>query len=251
MTHVKWITFDLDGTLMQNPFGKWVFPEISRLCQQDLRSDLYRLHQERMRNKQYVAAYDWQEMLEIVLREKGLDLDIDVESLVLKHSVIPKVHLLEEDIPSALQSLSRRGYALAVMTNGFEIYQLPVLKALGIDGYFDCIITPEKVGTAKPDVGMADALKRMGTLIAHVGDRIDHDVIFANDLGIASVLVWREMPEALRRHPPEERVRTDEGNAYVLAKWREETGDAADQSSAVPAPDLLIYSIQELICLKF
>jgi len=25
-----WITFDLDGTLMQNPFGKWVFPEIAR-----------------------------------------------------------------------------------------------------------------------------------------------------------------------------------------------------------------------------
>lgn len=251
MTQVRWISFDLDGTLMQNPFGKWVFPEINRLCRQDLRDDLYRLHRERMRKKQYVAAYDWQEMLECVLRARGLDLAIDVESLVVKHSAVPKVYLLEEGISSALQTLSRRGYALAVLTNGFAIYQLPVMQALGIDRCFDCIITPEKAGTAKPDVRMADALLHTGTLAAHVGDRLDHDVALANELGIASVLVWRDMPEALRRLPPEERARSDEARAYALEKWHRETGEAAASSSAVPTPAFLIHSIHELIHLKF
>ena len=56
--------------------------------------------------------------------------------------------------------------------------QLPVLKALAIDGFFHDIVTPEQAGTAKPAPGIfRDAWRSRlaaGTPI-HVGDDLIHD----------------------------------------------------------------------------
>jgi FMN phosphatase YigB (HAD superfamily) len=93
----KWITFDLDGTLMQNPFGKWVLPEIEELVSNRLKREvrareaLMREHEERMRQNRTVDAYDWDDMVRQLLREHLIELEIDVERLVLKHAAAPKI----------------------------------------------------------------------------------------------------------------------------------------------------------------
>lgn len=92
----KWITFDLDGTLMQNPFGKWVFPEVEELISNQLQRQfksteaLVREHELRMQQNRTVEAYDWDEMVKQLLAELQIELEIDVEQLVLKHSIDPK-----------------------------------------------------------------------------------------------------------------------------------------------------------------
>ncbi len=98
----KWITFDLDGTLMQNPFGAFIFPEIIekmlKLSKKpyDVYKALVNEHLVRMKTKQYVAAYDWDDIVATHLQEMNIDCEIDVEKLVKKHSEKPKSILIRK-----------------------------------------------------------------------------------------------------------------------------------------------------------
>ena len=192
----KWITFDLDGTLMQNPFGLGVFPEIKRQVYAenpdiDVLAEMLEVHEQRLAHEENDQAYDWDGILDKVLKAHHLDLNLNVLDLVIQHCKPPYIALLEEEVPEILKELQHLGYSLAVITNGYYNYQFPVMKALNISDYFEAIITPEQVGHAKPHPGMADKLIAKGTLVAHVGDRVDHDVVFANQLGAMSILISR------------------------------------------------------------
>ncbi|MDF2717685.1 MAG: haloacid dehalogenase, partial [Paenibacillus sp.] len=118
--------------------------------------------------------------------------------LVLKHSTAPKIYLLEETVIPTLLKLKELGFSLATVTNGFYKFQYPVMKRLGISGLFDEIVTPELAGCGKPDVGIFRGLQESGQIVAHVGDRLDHDVYLANRSGIPSVLIYRDLPPIFR-----------------------------------------------------
>ena len=224
----KWITFDLDGTLMQNPFGKWVFPaieeSISKKLQKPFKSTeaLVLEHEARMQQNRTVEAYDWDEMVRLLLQEIQLDLDINVEELVLEHSIAPKIYLLEPDSLSVLKKLKEKGYSLATVTNGFYKYQFPVMRELGLSEWFDAIITPEIAGCGKPDVNILKSLQESGEIVAHVGDRLDHDVYLANQSGIPSVLIYHKLPEALKGYRPEERAAAQECKEICRKKLKVE-----------------------------
>jgi len=250
----RWITFDLDGTLMQNPFGKWIFPEVEALVcaglsePYEVRKALVREHEARMDRNETVAAYDWDEMLRQLLEQLNLKLEIDIEQLVLKHSIQPKIYLLEDSILATLEKLKSKGYSLAVATNGFYKYQYPVMKELGLAEWFDEIITPEKVGCGKPNTGMVRELLQSGELVAHVGDRLDHDVYLANRLGVPSMFIYRDLPEALRKLPIEQRSADPEFIAICENKLKAENSSL----TAVPLPPdyvatHVLYRLEELL----
>ncbi|WP_261381557.1 HAD family hydrolase [Paenibacillus cremeus] len=249
----RWITFDLDGTLMQNPFGKWVFPEVKQLIEQQLNTtynsteSLVREHELRMSQNRSVEAYDWDDMLRQLLKELQLELEIDIEQLVIKHSVAPKIYLLEETIIPTLKSLKQQGYSLATVTNGFYKYQFPVMKALGLSECFDEIITPEIAGCGKPNEGIFRALLESGTIVAHVGDRLDHDVFLANHKNVYSILIYHNLPDCLRPLAPHERPRTESFLQISEEKLKKES--AYLSSTPFPesyTPSHVIYTLAEL-----
>lgn len=268
----SWITFDLDGTLMQNPFAAWIFPEITNVVREQLRNGidvdddagfdmgklLYEEHRKRMEAGKTVRAYDWDDMLRQVLAELGAEqsIDIQVEQLVRKHAVPPtKVYLLEEGVKPVLEQLSQHGYRLAVATNGYYKYQFPVLEALGIAQYFERIVTPETAGGGKPDMHMLHAVRQHGSIAAHVGDRLDHDVYMANQFGTASILVHRKLPQELQQLAPEQRMYEPAFVPICSQQLQRESqslytklfGD--DDGKELPEqirPDFVIRSIHEL-----
>jgi putative hydrolase of the HAD superfamily len=250
----RWITFDLDGTLMQNPFGKWVFPEIKQLfagwLQQEVNTTeaLVNEHERRMSQNRTVEAYDWDDMVRLLLAEHKLDREIDVEKLVLQHSVVPKIHLLEDSIIPVLTQLKQRGFSLATVTNGFYKYQYPVMKELGIADLFDEIVTPEIAGCGKPDPKMMNALQQSGQIVAHVGDRIDHDVCTANLAGVPSVLIYRDLPERLREVSPELRPAQAEMLALCEEKLKSENQNLKiTQLEKLYSPAFVIFRLEELL----
>lgn len=250
----KWISFDLDGTLMQNPFGRWVFPEldatVSRLLGRpyQMAAEMIREHEERLRNGDGVAAYDWDGILRILLQRLGIAEMVDIEVLVQKHSVTSKISLLEENTFDVLLQLKTAGYRIAAVTNGYRKYQYPVMKALGLAEWFDEIVTPEWAACVKPDIGMFRALSQSGRVVAHVGDRLDHDVLVANHYGCLSVLVYRSLPEELKGILPHERIHYDSMHEICLQKWKRENSIVADDLlPEVPKPDLVIHTLQELL----
>lgn len=250
----KWITFDLDGTLMQNPFGKWIFPEVEELIAKQLgrpfqsTEALYLEHQLRMQQNRTVDAYDWDDMVRQLLREQEMDLDIDVEQLVLKHSSIPKIYLLEETVIPVLNRLKERGFRLAAVTNGFYKYQYPVMKALGISDLFDEIVTPEKVGCGKPDIHILQGLQESGRIAAHVGDRLDHDVYLANCSTIPSIFIYRNLPEALRPLSPEKRAK--DANFIEICRAKLKAENTCNVVSPLPPeyiPTYVLFKMEELL----
>ncbi|WP_028552769.1 HAD family hydrolase [Paenibacillus sp. UNC451MF] len=250
----KWITFDLDGTLMQNPFGKWVFPaieeRISKQLQQPFKSTeaLVREHELRMQQNRTVEAYDWDDMVQQLLKELQLELDINVEQLVLDHSVTPKIFLLEENVTSVLKQLKEKGYSLATVTNGFYKYQYPVMQQLGLSEWFDEIITPEKAGCGKPDVNILRELQRSGQIVAHVGDRLDHDVYLSNKSGIPSVLIYHKLPESLKAYRPKERAETTEFMGICEKKLKAENSHVdMNPYPSEYVPSYVLYRMEELL----
>ncbi|MFD2044925.1 HAD family hydrolase [Ornithinibacillus salinisoli] len=248
----RWITFDLDGTLMQNPFVDWVFPEIISIIQQQLNQDIdikkiiVEEHEKRMKENRIVEAYDWDDIVKQVIEELNLSTKIEVTQLVEKHTETPKVYLLENNILNTLNELKIRNYSLAVVTNGYSIYQVPVMKELGLDKLFDTVITPDLCGYAKPNESILNSLLYVGEIVAHIGDRIDHDIILANMLGITSILINKNLPNNLIEMPLEKRHEDETFLKICEEKWR-----AENKMKSVPflneaVPDYVITSIEEL-----
>ncbi|WP_062350818.1 HAD family hydrolase [Bacillus kwashiorkori] len=222
-----WITFDLDGTLMQNPFSKWVFPEIERKVKEkkpsaEVVKALVTEHYRRMGKKEFVAAYDWQNMLDEFLINEGINIEINIAKLVRTFATPSKVYLLERIIPEVLKKLKVDNFLVAAVTNGFYDYQIPVMETLEIDYLFDEIITPDHVGYAKPDVGIFRTLLKKGNVLMHVGDRIDHDVMLANEFGSISIWINKDLPKNLQSIKPVQRMQTYDGQLLSAKKWKEE-----------------------------
>ncbi len=153
----KWITFDLDGTLMQNPFVDHVFPEIAKRILQknnkleNIVGQLVYEHETRLKDGRTAVAYDWDDIVEHYLRLNKLNASIDVEKILKEFCKEPNIYLLEEQVYQVLADLRKSGFSLAVVTNGFSKYQLPVMNVLRLTEHFDLIVTPQETGFVKPD----------------------------------------------------------------------------------------------------
>ncbi|UFJ41384.1 HAD hydrolase-like protein [Brevibacillus humidisoli] len=250
----KWISFDLDGTLMQNPFGKAVFPEVAAIAAKhlgrpyDTTAALVAEHERRFAARQWVAAYDWDDIVRQLFRRLGLSVEIDIAALVTAYAVHPYSYLLEETVIHVLEQLRERGYSLAAVTNGFRKYQFPVMEALGLAEQFERIITPEMVGCAKPETEILRPLQLEGEIVAHIGDRLDHDVQLANRVDTLSVWIYRRLPKEAVSLAPQTRASHPTVIAACEQKWAAE--NRRNEFTALSpewTPKIVIHSLQELL----
>lgn len=238
---------------MQNPFKNWVFPEIVSLIKRKVhdKHDILHLivesHLQKMQDNKFLEAYDWDQIVKELLIKFEVEGEIDVTTLVLKHAVPPKVYLLEDTMLKSLEMMKQRGYKLAAATNGYDKYQYPVLKALGLDTVFDDIITSDSAGYAKPNPAMLQSLKCQGDIVAHVGDRLDQDVVMANQLGVMSIFITRDLSEDIWDLPIEERKNHPGFHSFCEEKWHDENRlREANFYKKCRMPDLVIRSMEEL-----
>jgi FMN phosphatase YigB (HAD superfamily) len=248
----KWISFDLDGTLMQNPFVGHVFPEIERriLLENKLLGniigEIVNEHETRLKDGRTAEAYDWDDIVMHYLKANGLQSSIHVEEILREFCVNPNVYVLEDSVYEVLDELKQLGYSLAVVTNGFTKYQFPVMNVLKLTEHFDLIVTPEEVGFAKPDKRVYGSLLELGEICAHVGDRIDHDVISANAIGVRSIWICRQLPDSLKKLEPAERRGLPEIRNIALRKLEREMKKHFESLPTEAIPQEVIWSLSEL-----
>lgn len=95
--------------------------------------------------------------------------------------------------PNAIEVLEylNKKYKLHIITNGFEEVQHIKIKNCGIQGYFGEIITSERSGFKKPDIGIfqysIDSVKTNSTSSLMIGDSLEADIIGARSAGIHQV----------------------------------------------------------------
>ena len=187
------LTFDLDRVLIQNPFALGVFPEVRRRLRPYVdRSmtggtdpDLWIMRrivgaaEDRARAGDYVGSYDWDAIVQGVAEELGCPERLDIEAMVHSYCRLPYIAVYGDVVP-ALETLRERADSLWWISNGFARYQLPVVEALGLEGYFDGYFAPELHGAVKPQTELfRAAIAEAGQPPAagvHVGDRFTDDV---------------------------------------------------------------------------
>jgi HAD superfamily hydrolase (TIGR01549 family) len=164
--------------------------------------------------------------------------------------------LLYPGVHEALGALRARGACLLLLTNGFRDYQLPMARALGLDGYFQAILASDDLGTVKP---RPEAFERAFSACPagrsarrfHVGDTLSHDVAGARACGIFAVWIEWELPEDLGRLGPLERAGAPALQPLLRARLERELGREGPSGQArlelaSVQPDAVIRSLTEM-----
>ncbi|MFO7547025.1 MAG: HAD family hydrolase [Trueperaceae bacterium] len=260
MTALSTIGFDLDGVLMRNPFESCVFPHMHRVFRTTPRLRALPLDEATARSGEavraawrrrlaagdMVGAYDWDAIFREAADALGGAEVPEVAELVRRCCGVPDAI---EALPGAhdtLRALRAAGHRLVVITNGFAAYQEPVLDALGLLPYFDLVITPDRVGFAKPD---PEAFRAAGELDWFVGDTLLHDVLGARLAGARAAWLATNLPDAIRTLPASQRASSPllgpaVADAIAASPYR---GLVPRASLATCTPDAVVVRLEELL----
>ncbi len=129
--------------------------------------------------------------------ECGIDpTEINIEDVMRAYDwgPIPGVDLFPATIPT-LDALSEQGYKLGMITNAFQPMWMrdAELEHFGLIDYFPNRITSGDTGYMKPHPAiywrMMGMLRVTPDQSIFVGDRLDHDIAGANEVGMTSVWI--------------------------------------------------------------
>lgn len=123
----------------------------------------------------------------------------------------PSVSAPVDGCKKLLRSLNKN-YDLGVISNGTKEVQNRKLKAIGLDGFFDCTVFSEEIGIRKPDPRIfnlaLDEVDEEPEKCLFIGDSFGPDVVGASKAGLYSC--WfnpdgKEIPEG--EHQPDKEIR--------------------------------------------
>jgi putative hydrolase of the HAD superfamily len=223
--NIRAVLFDLGDTLMY-PLQSWT-PVLARanraladaLCDQGMEIDRATFHQEfdaRLNDYYSQREASLQETSTIavlgkLLEEKG---QTGVTDRVIRtaldalYAVTQTNWALEEDAVPTLARLGAQGCRVGLVSNAGDnrdVFQL--VDKFGIEPYFDFILTSAACGVRKPHPRIFELALAHWNIpaqeVAMVGDRLDADVLGANNAGMFSIWITRRtrIPDRLIAEP--------------------------------------------------
>lgn len=246
---MRWLTFDLDGTLADWPFRRLMRPHMqSLLAQPSIRRALREEYLRRLAQGDPTKVYDWGDIHQAVREQLGLPpVFPNIARVLAEAELEPEV--LYPDVPTSLAALRQQGYRIAIATNGLAKYQQVLVDKLNIA--YDLLLAPDISQALKPDPAFWNPL-RSGPVqgIVHVGDLLSQDIWGANAAGLTAVWIWREMPQEWQKTPVLERTRRPDLGTVIATKLQSEleehglVGLAHPQTP--PRPDHIVANLEEL-----
>ena len=206
---MKYILFDLDGTLMD--FNKG---EASAFIDTMMHFKAYTPSREEIShfsflNEKLFHQFAKGEMTRIEFQEKRfkeimeyLDMDGDI-SLFNKYYVESLKYQADlfDGVVDVLEELSKK-YRLFIASNGMNQVQIKRLKKAGIYDYFEKIYISEIIGYNKPDKEFFEYIiqdikddNRKEYIM--IGDRYDTDIMGAKKAGIDGILLSKEKKDCI------------------------------------------------------
>lgn len=210
------VLFDLDDTLLDwsQPSLKWdehLRPKVNNMYEKLLaagyslpeREAFFQLFQKQVRDTWETAKVSawalpsFNQVLGRCLAECSLDpagIDTDELLRVFDWQPVPGIVPFDDTI-QVLEEIRRRGYQMGLITNSlFPMWMRDIeLQAHNLLDYFDVRIASGDVGYLKPHPSIYEhTLNLLGTAAERavfVGDRPQHDIAGANEVGMVSVLI--------------------------------------------------------------
>ena len=131
----------------------------------------------------------WLTLLDFKIGDEPLARKMDTQFL----EALPTRKILFPYAIEILDYLTKKGYRLHLITNGFEKTQLSKIQHAGLDGYFGEVITSEGANSLKPHKEIFEyAFRKTGAEPAEsimLGDSIEADIQGAINAGIDQVYV--------------------------------------------------------------
>lgn len=184
-----WITFDLDGTLLKNPYWRltlfpWIQQESARhhVDWKQFWQPVIDEGQKRWVEGRWVEAYDWEDIIQRVWGKNPPQPEL-----------VPWNRVASLSLPGVLWMLSKLQHypvRLGIITNGLAVNQLPFIRSLGWDRIFETIVTTNRTTGCKPNPRVFHAFD--GAILCHIGDRLNHDVLVAHRAHVTSILYQPE-----------------------------------------------------------
>lgn len=194
---MKAVLFDLDDTL---------YPEI------DYVKSGFRVVASHLNSKFLLDENEvFSQMLEILNREGrgkvfdtlleyfGIFTEVQLCLLVyLYRTHNPEIHLFEDTL-STLDCLRQMGLYLGIITDGMASVQRGKVSALGLDNLVDIVIYTDELGreywkpSSIPYQIAIDLLDVKPSDAVYVGDNIEKDFLGANDLGMMTIQIKRQI----------------------------------------------------------
>lgn len=191
---------DLDGTICVNPFRTAVFPHITSLLspRTGLSGDqLIELFVQEFQtriiqsNGHTPSAVNWDEIVMTVSQRLGVtDLNVSVLNLVSDHAHAPYIRILDESDVALRRLRQDKHRRLVVASMGLAIYQMPVLKGLGLAPLFHDFLMPDLVGHLKntPEYYDKWVRKAPDALFINVGDTYRDDIRIPKEFGFRAIM---------------------------------------------------------------
>jgi putative hydrolase of the HAD superfamily len=133
--------------------------------------------------------------------------------MITYHNVKFALLRLFPKTPSALIYLKSKGYHLGVISDGITIKQWEKLIRLGLNHFFDEVVTSEEAGVEKPDERIFRlALDRMGcqpTKSIMIGNKFNKDIIGAINIGMSAILVNSELTSDEKEYLEKNNIKLD------------------------------------------
>ncbi|NWG15291.1 MAG: HAD family hydrolase [Chloroflexi bacterium] len=241
------IFFDLDGTLIEGPFGVGVWPNVlddlarkTGLERRALYEHIIAENERRQNDESFsaLAAMDWDDITAAVAGQLGVRLAAGVCELAAAHAGQARVL---DDGARILRQLAAPERALVVATKGLAKYQRPTLDALGLTPLFDAVLTPDVHNALKKQRAFFGDWPERARLCIMVGDRYDDDVEAPAGYGFKTVWKLADLPDAHRALDPFARARV-----YAYAPEQRAHADAIIVSLG-ELPDVISWLEQSLI----
>ncbi|MEA3319392.1 MAG: HAD family hydrolase [Bacillota bacterium] len=199
---IRAVIFDLDGTLLNRDVSleKFVDDQYER-CKQAFRHIHKNAYVDRFIELD-ARGYVWKDKVYQQLIAEFL-----IEGLTWKELLDDYIHHFPmhctpfDNVENTLKRLSEDNLSLGMITNGFEVFQMNNVKALGIDPFFQAILVSEREGIKKPNPEIfrrsAEFLEVSIDECLFVGDHPKNDVTAAKAVGMTTVwkrdLYWNEV----------------------------------------------------------
>ncbi len=133
--------------------------------------------------------------------------------MITYHNVKFALLRLFPNTMSTLIYLKSRGYHLGVISNGITIKQWEKLIRLGLNHFFDEVVTSQEAGVEKPDEKIFKlAMGKMGCKAEKsvmVGNKFSEDILGALNTGMSAILVNSELTKSEEEYIKKENLKVD------------------------------------------
>lgn len=197
--HISAVSFDVGGTLIstRTAVGQIYATVAADFGVKDLNAEwLNGQFLEAWKNKgdfDFSRAH-WYELVRRTFGARSIDLPGEFFPAVFHRFGEPDVWQIHADVLPVLDELAGKGIPMAVVSNWDDRLR-PLLKRLGLAGYFETIVPSSEVAFHKPSPVVFEEVVRKLSLppdeILHVGDHYIEDVEGARGAGLQAVQLLR------------------------------------------------------------